>query len=159
MRFTVNMSWWSIAGTLWLLLLPLCSSAKTSDLLIHTHAGVQSFKVTTATSQDAQLTGLHGWTSLAVDEGMLFIFPEMTQRPFWMKHISIPLDILFIDSDGKVVDIIQHAKPGAETPMVANSPFLATLEVNSGTVARMAISKGDNVYHPLIQRSADALRQ
>ena len=123
MRITLNMSRWRIAGTLWLLLIPLCSPAKTSDLLIHTHAGVQSFKVTTATSQDAQLTGLHGWNSLAADEGMLFIFQKMTQRPFWTKHISIPLDILFIDSSGKVVDIIEHAEPGAETPLVARSPF------------------------------------
>ena len=157
MCMTLNMRWWKIASTLWLLLLTLCSPAGTPDLLIHTHTGVYSFKVATATSEDTQLTGLHGWKSLAADEGMLFIFQKMTQRPFWMKHISIPLDILFIDSSGRIVDIIQHAKAGGETPLVAGSPFLAALEVNSGTVARMAIRRGDHVYHPLIQSSADAL--
>lgn len=157
MSFTLNMRWWTIAGTLWLLLLPLCSPAGTSDLLLHTHSGVHSFKVTAATSEETQLTGLHGWASLAADEGMLFIFQKMTLRPFWMKHISIPLDILFIDSSGRIVDIIQHAEAGAETPLVAGSPFLAALEVNSGTVARMAIRQGDQVYHPLIQSSADTL--
>jgi uncharacterized membrane protein (UPF0127 family) len=157
MPSTLKMSWWQIIGTLWILLLPLCSSAKTSELLLHTEMGVQSFKVTTAISQDDQLTGLQGWTSLAADEGMLFIFSDVTQRPFWMKHISIPLDILFIDSSSRVVDIIRHAEPGSETPLVSNSPFLAALEVNSGTVAQMSIDKGDHVYHPLIQARENAL--
>ena len=151
------MRWWKIACTLCLLSPALYPPTWASDLLSHTHAGVQSFKVTTATSHEARLTGLHGWTSLAVDEGMLFIFPEVTQRPFWMKHISIPLDILFIGPNSEVVDIIQHAEPGAETPLIADSPFLAALEVNAGTIARMAIRKGDQVYHPLIRLSADAL--
>lgn len=145
------MSWWRIAGALWMLLLPLCSPAKTSELLIHTERGVQSIKVTIAASQYDQLIGLQGWTSLAENEGMLFVFPEVTQRPFWMKHIDIPLDILFIDSSGRVVDIIRHADPGSETPLVANSPFLAALELNSGTATWLAIGKGDYVYHPLIQ--------
>ena len=156
MSFTLNIRWWTIAGAL-LLLVPLRSPAGTSDLLIHTHSGVHSFRVATATNEETQLTGLHGWGSLAADEGMLFIFQKMTQRPFWMKHISIPLDILFIDSSGRIVDIIQHAEAGAETPLVAASPFLAALEFNSGTVARMAIRQGDHVYHPLIRSSADAL--
>jgi len=157
MPSTINMSWWRIAGALWVLLLPLCSPAKTSELLIHTNTGVQSFEVTTATSQYDQLIGLHGWASLAADEGMLFIFPEVTQRPFWMKHISIPLDILFIDSSGRVVDIIRHAAPGSETPLVANGPFLAAVELNSGTATRMAIGKGDQVCHPLIHAGENAL--
>jgi uncharacterized membrane protein (UPF0127 family) len=157
MPSTLKMSWWQIIGTLWILLLPLCSPANTSELLIHTEMGVQSFKVTTAARHDEQLIGLHGWTSLAADEGMLFVFPEVTQRPFWMKHINIPLDILFIDSSGRVVDIIRHADPGSDTPLVANSPFLAALELNSGTATRMSIDKGDHVYHPLIQARENAL--
>ncbi len=146
----MNMDWWRVACSLWLLLLPLWCSAKTSELLIHTSTGVHSFKVTTATSQYEQLNGLHGWTSLAINEGMLFVFPEPTQRPFWMKHISIPLDILFVDSNGKILDIVRHAEPGSETPLIAGKPFLAALEVNADTVSRIGIVKGDHVYHPLI---------
>ncbi len=151
------MSWCRVTVALCILLLPLCSLAKTTQLLIHTSTGVHAFKVTTAARHDEQLIGLQGWTSLAADEGMLFVFPEVTQRPFWMKHIDIPLDILFIDSSGRVVDIIRHADPGSETPLLANSPFLAALEINADTATRLGIGKGDHVDHPLIQARENTL--
>ncbi len=142
-----------VAAILWLLLIPPWCLAKTSELQIHTSKAVHSFNVTTAISQSDRSIGLHGWTSLAADEGMLFVFPELTQRPFWMKHISIPLDILFIDSSGRIVDMVEHAEPGSEALLVANSPFLATLEVIADTVVRMGINRGDHVRHCLIQDS------
>lgn len=140
--------------TLWMLLLPLCPLAKTTQLLIHSSTGVHAFEVTTAVSHNEQLIGLQGWTSLAADEGMLFIFPEVTQRAFWMKHIDIPLDILFIDSSGSVVDIIRHTEPGSETPLVAGNPFQSALEVNADTANRLGIGKGDYVDYPLTNANA-----
>ena len=154
---TKHMNRWRVTGILWTLLLPPCSSANSSELLIQTNAGTHAFEVITATSQYEQLNGLQGWVTLARNEGMLFVFPEMTQRPFWMKHISIPLDILFIDSNGKIVDIVHHAEPGSEKPLVADNSFLATLEVNANTVSQMGIAKGDRVCHPLIASTANVL--
>ena len=151
MPSTMHMTGWRRAGALWILLIPLCSAAGTSDLWIHTSQGIHGLRVTTATSEYEQLTGLHGWESLAADEGMLFIFPGLTQRPFWMKHVNIALDILFIDPGGRIVDIIRHAEPGTETPLVADSPYSAALEINAGAATRMTIIRGDQVYHPLIR--------
>jgi len=157
MSSTNNMHWCLMVVTLWTLLLPIYSVAKTTHLLVHTSTGVHAFKVTTAASHNERLIGLQGWTSLAADEGMLFVFPEATQRPFWMKHIDIPLDILFIDSGGRVVDIIRHAEPGSETPLVASNPFQSALEVNADTATRLGIGKGDHVDHPLIEATANTL--
>ena len=144
----IKQEYWSISGILWLLSSPLISSANAPELLIHTHNGLHSFKVTTATCEHEQHNGLQGWNHLAINEGMLFVYPEPTQRPFWMKHISIPLDILFIDSDNLIVDIIQQTVPGAETPLIASKPFIAAFEVNAGSADRLGIRKGDNISTP-----------
>lgn len=148
MPTTINKKHLVAVGALWVLLSPLFSSANLSELLIHTHNGLHSFKVTTATCEHEHLNGLQGWNHLEENEGMLFVYAELTQRPFWMKHISMPLDILFIDSDNLIVDIIQQTVPGAETPLIASKPFIAAFEVNAGSADRLGIREGDNVSTP-----------
>ena len=100
-----------------------------------------------ADSIDEQAIGLMYRTELAADSGMLFIFSEEKQRVFWMKNTKIPLDIIFVDSTGTIVDIKENFEPCvvADCEKYYSKPALYALEVNAGFVAEKGIVVGDSL--------------
>ncbi len=86
---------------------------------------------------------------LAQDEGMLFIFDEERQHSFWMKNTLIPLDIIWISADKKIVDIHKDASLCKNTDtcqgMAPRSPALFVLEVNSGFCRKHNLEVGDTL--------------
>ena len=84
-------------------------------------------------------------TSLPEDGGMLFVFPEQSKQSFWMKNTLIPLDMLFIDGDGRIVGIHPDAVPLSEAPISVGKPSTYVLEVNGGWAARHGVHPGDTV--------------
>lgn len=92
--------------------------------------------------------GLMFRKSLAQDTGMLFVFPDSAKRSFWMKNTTIPLDMLFIDADNKIVTIHAGAVPcdTLACPQYASTASaMYVLEVNAGFVERYTIREGDTV--------------
>jgi uncharacterized membrane protein (UPF0127 family) len=55
--------------------------------------------------------GLMFVENMPQDKGMLFVFPDDAQRSFWMKNTLIPLDMIFIDSQGIVTNVTRNAQP------------------------------------------------
>ena len=86
--------------------------------------------------------GLMGRQSMAVDQGMLFVFPQATRGGFWMRDTLIPLSIAFIEADGTIVDI-QDMQPLDETPHAPPRPYRFALEVNQGWFAANRVKPGD----------------
>ncbi len=84
-------------------------------------------------------------TAMGTDEGM--IFPEKTPRKaaFWMRNTVIPLDLLFIGPDQRVLNIAADAVPYDETPLPSAGPVIAVLELNAGRAAELGIAPGDRV--------------
>lgn len=77
------------------------------------------FDVELATTPEARAQGLMFRESIDETKGMLFIFPEEGFYSFWMKNTKIALDIIWLDSDGKVVFISRDTQPcqeGQEEP-------------------------------------------
>lgn len=90
--------------------------------------------------------GLMYRNQLPNDEGMLFIFNKQGVYPFWMKNTLIPLDIIWINSENKVVSITSNAQPckSLMCPSIMPSGTAKyVLELNGGTCEKIGLSIGD----------------
>jgi uncharacterized membrane protein (UPF0127 family) len=124
-------------------------ASKTSLLLIDAEGGVQRFTVELAVTPEEQAQGLMFRRALPPDAGMLFDLGSTRPATFWMKNTLIPLDMLFITTDGRIADIHERAVPLSEAMIESKVPVRAVLELNGGTVARLGIHAGDIVHHAL----------
>src|SRR5215510_11492372 len=70
---------------------------------------IARFTVEVAETPETQTRGLMERPALAPNAGMLFIFSDVAMRSFWMMHTLIPLDMLFIDADGRIINIQANA--------------------------------------------------
>lgn len=123
---------------------------KHSTLSIETADGVRHpFDIELALTQAQQTQGLMFREHLAADAGMLFYHRHDTVATMWMRNTILPLDMLFIAADGRIVDIVERTVPQSLTTISAGRPVRAVLEVNAGTARRLAIHTGDRVIHPL----------
>jgi len=90
--------------------------------------------------------GLSGRKELPKDRGMFFTFPTDGNYSFWMKGMLFPIDIIFIGSDYKIVDILYNAPvcEGGECPSFSPpNKFRYVLEVNSGWSKENELKIGD----------------
>ncbi len=78
-------------------------------------------------------------------QGMLFIFERTQEISMWMRNTIIPLDMLFIDADKKIVDIALNTTPFSEEQIVAKVPVMYVIEVNAGFVEKYGIETGQMV--------------
>ncbi len=104
------------------------------------------FAVDVADTDIERAQGLSGRESLAISEGMLFVFEKSGIYPFWMKDMSFPIDIIWIGENLKVVYVKENATPQSFPEVFTpNLPALYVLEVNSGMVVEEKIKIGDDV--------------
>jgi len=75
--------------------------------------------------------------------GMLFVFPDEGPRVFWMKNTLVPLDMIFLASDRRVVGIIENAEPLTTSPRDPHVSARYVLEVAGGTAFAKGIHVGD----------------
>jgi uncharacterized membrane protein (UPF0127 family) len=87
---------------------------------------------------------------MAPDAGMLFVFPQRVAS-FWMRNTLIPLDMLFIDRDGRVVRIAERTTPLSEQGISSRRPVVAVLELAGGTAERLGIEVGSKVESPALR--------
>jgi len=118
-----------------------------TKIVIETEKGKFAFNVELAVTQAQMGQGLMYRRALAPDAGMLFDYGEPQAIAKNMKNILIPLDLVFVGADGKVVYIRERAVPLSLDPIVSAMPARALLEVNGGTVARLGLKTGDVVHH------------
>ena len=122
----------------------------TSELTLLTAGGAQKFTIELALTDGQMEQGLMFRRSLAPDAGMLFDFRVPTPVTMWMKNTLIPLDMVFLDASGRVVDIHERAVPLSLVPIATKVPARYVVELNGGTVARLGIKPGDVATSPQI---------
>jgi uncharacterized membrane protein (UPF0127 family) len=126
----------------------------TAPLTIVTAGGPRTFTVELATTPAQMEQGLMFRQSLAPDAGMLFDYQAPSMAMMWMKNTLIPLDMLFVDTQGRIVNIHERAVPGSLATIAAAAPARAVIELNGGTAARLGIRPGDRVMFPIFDRAA-----
>ncbi len=104
-----------------------------------------SFDIEIADTPDALRQGLMYRETMAPDQGMLFIMSDGTPQGFWMKDTYLPLDILFIDTDGVIFQIAENTVPFSEELIESTQVNTYTLELNAGTSQRMKLAAGDKI--------------
>ena len=97
---------------------------------------------------EAFYLGLGGRQSLPDDRGMLFVFPEAGRHAFWMKDMLIPIDIIWISAEGRVVDVqTAQPEPGVADPQlkryIPSGEAKYVLEVRAGLAAEKGVRAGD----------------
>jgi len=113
--------------------------------VIHGARGAVDVTLEVVRTPEALSRGLMYRNSLPDDHGMLFVFPTADDHHFWMKNTLIPLDMLFIGDDGRIVGVHADATPLSTAPISVGAPSRWVLEVPGGYAARRGIATGDRV--------------
>lgn len=104
-----------------------------------------AFRVELAISPREQQRGMMFRTAMAANEGMLFPMNPPRRASFWMRNTYIPLDLIFVGMDGRIINIAANAIPYDETKLLSHGPVKAVLELNGGRAAELGIKPGDQV--------------
>lgn len=129
-------------------------SLATSPLTIDADGKSHKFTVELASTPIEQEIGLMHRNTMAEDHGMLFDFHEERRASFWMRNTFIPLDMVFIHSDGRIEAIRQNAVPHSEDPIGPRAPVRAVLELVGGTAQKLGIKPGDRVHHAIFDNGS-----
>jgi hypothetical protein len=127
---------------------PPAGAPKLETVEVQTAQGVHRFQVEIADTEAEREYGLMNRDAMGADRGMLFEFPDSADRAFWMHDTRIPLDIVFIATDGRIVSIQKNAKPFDETPLPSYGHAQGVLEINGGLADKLGIKQGDLIRHP-----------
>ncbi|MCV2880883.1 DUF192 domain-containing protein [Actibacterium sp. XHP0104] len=110
--------------------------------------GEMRFHVELADSHETRARGLMFVENLPMGQGMLFVYPAPQRATFWMKNTLIPLDMVFMDAQGRVTRVHENAVPHDLTPIDGGEGVRAVLEINGGLARAAGIEPGAVARHP-----------
>ncbi|GAB5518076.1 MAG: DUF192 domain-containing protein [Rhodothermales bacterium] len=87
----------------------------------------------------ARERGMMGRRSMPERGGMLFVFDDVQMRSFWMKNTPLPLDIMFTEPDGQIVNIVERTTPYSEAYIESTGPAQYVVEVRAGFTQKYGI--------------------
>jgi uncharacterized membrane protein (UPF0127 family) len=124
-------------------------AADMQPLEIVSKSGVHVFAVELVANDEDRARGLMYRKELPEGRGMLFDFKTDQPVSFWMRNTYIPLDMIFIRSDGRIQRIAENTEPLSERLVPSGAPVRGVLEVIAGTARKLGIAPGDRVAHPI----------
>ncbi len=103
----------------------------------------ESFELEVAKTPLSREKGLMYRNHLPTHSGMLFVFDEDSFHPFWMKNTPLSLDIVWLNSQYKIVDFVSSTVPQSLKIYYPKSLARYVIELYSGTVSRLGLHEGD----------------
>jgi uncharacterized membrane protein (UPF0127 family) len=103
-----------------------------------------SIRAEVANTEEGRRTGLMFRTSLAENQGMLFIYETEGRYAMWMKNTNVPLSVAFIDKNGAILNI-EDMEPQTEDSHGSMGAAKFSLEMNQGWFKKRGIKRGDHV--------------
>jgi uncharacterized membrane protein (UPF0127 family) len=119
------------------------------SLRIDAAGGPVELQIWLADTPDRQEQGLMFLTDLPDGYGMLFPQQTPRQMAMWMKNTYVPLDMLFIGPDGRVLRIAHDTKPLSEDIIASGGAISAVLEIRAGEARRLGLREGSRVHYRL----------
>lgn len=122
----------------------------------------KKFVLELALDDDKRFQGLSDREEIPADGGMLFVFPESRQLNFVMRRCLVPIDLIFVDSGGRVVamhamEVEPYATPDQELKVYSSRfPAQFAIELAGGTLETLGLEQGDKVDLPLDRLKAQA---
>lgn len=126
---------------------------KEGDLTIHkiaTDSSTIDLEIEIADTEYDTQTGLMYRDSMDDNQGMLFVFEDITPRSFYMKNTRMPLDIIYANENGIIVSFQKNAQPFSEESLPSILPAQYVLEINSGLSDKWNLKEGDSLAYKTI---------
>jgi uncharacterized membrane protein (UPF0127 family) len=130
---------------------PPVEAFRTASVILHGSRGPVHVEVQEADSPATRERGLMGRTSMGANQGMIFLFDDVSDGPvtseFWMKDTLIPLSVAFWDQQGRIVGIRDMA-PCTKDPCptyASPKPYTGALEMNMGFFDEHGVTIGDRI--------------
>ena len=143
----------AVAGAAYFaVLLPAARGAELQTLEIASKTGVHVFSVEVAVTDDERARGLMFRRSVPEFTGMLFDFKRDQEVTMWMRNTYVSLDMIFIQSDGRIRRIAENTETESDKIISSGGPVRAVLEVVAGTARKLGIESGDRVATPTLRR-------
>ena len=133
-------------------LLPAARGAELQTLEIASKTGVHVFSVELAVTDEERERGLMFRRSVPESTGMLFDFKRDQEVTMWMKNTYVSLDMIFIQSDGRIRRIAENTETESLKIIPSGGPVRAVLEVAAGTARKLGIEPGDRIASPILRR-------
>ena len=134
-------------GLIFLLVLTTAAFAQTQfksgSLTVTTRFDSVHYQVEVADDARTRSIGLMYRATLPANRGLLLLNDRPEQLNIWMKNTFLPLDIIYIDADGRIVKIVENAEPESTAVMPSEGRVKAVLELNAGQVRNREIAVGD----------------
>ncbi|MCD1634558.1 DUF192 domain-containing protein [Martelella mediterranea] len=125
---------------------------ETSRLTLHTETGDHEIVVELAETEQQRQRGLMYRTELAPDHGMIFDLGQPRTASMWMANTLIPLDMVFIRTDGTVAGFYEEAEPGSKRVIASREPVKYVLELAGGQAQAYGLKPGDTVTGPALKQ-------
>lgn len=123
------------------------AQSATPAAVITSDSADKQLRVEIADSEEERARGLMYRNALALDAGMLFVYPEPAVVSFWMKNTYIPLDIVYISEDKTIVNVAKNATPLNDSVYYTSKQKVQyVLEVNAGVADQNNYSEGVQLY-------------
>jgi uncharacterized protein len=132
--------------------LPAARGAELQTLEIASKTGVHVFTVELAVTDEERERGLMFRRSVPEFTGMLFDFKRDQEVSMWMKNTYVSLDMIFIQSDGRIRRIAENTERESLKIIPSGGPVRAVLEVAAGTARKLGIEPGDRIASPILRR-------
>ena len=126
-----------------------CAEAPLEALSVDTATGPHRFKVEVMRTEPERERGLMFRKTMSRDHGMLFEYQTEQPVTFWMHNTYLPLDLIFIAKDGRVVNVAHDAKPMDDSLIPSAGAALGVLELDAGTAKAIDLKAGDRVHHKM----------
>lgn len=108
--------------------------------------GNKEFQIILADTNELRTKGLSGSNPLGEDQAMLFLFDSPSKYGFWMKEMRYPIDIIWVNTKGKIIYIVKDAKPESFPEVFKpRDEAIVVIEIKGGLSKKVGLLEGDYI--------------